>query len=210
MTNMVAAGISFFATEDSMKAQSDALDRNAKVADFNAATTEEQSRASDQALGRSIASTNGKMVAAYAGSGVDTSQGSPSEVLADSIRRGVLDRATNKWNYTMQQNNYLGQAAADRLDARNIRHAAIVAASSAALASFNGGSGGTGNLGQPQQGSGATMGNNTSSSILNGSSWGGDVNSVGGGDYGYLGAGSSTYQGGNSMFGGSTSSEWSS
>ena len=157
MTNIASAAISFFATEDGEIAKSDALKHNAQVADFNADTTHQQGIASDQALDRDIRATQGRMSAAYAGSGVDTSQGSPLTVLADSIRKGVLDRATNKWNFAMQESNYRSEAAADRLDARNVRHAAIVKATSASLASFNGGNGGTGSLGEPQ---GGTSGSN--------------------------------------------------
>lgn len=192
MTNIAAAAISFFATEDSEIAKSDALKHNAQVADFNADTAHQQGLASDQALDRDIRATQGKMMASYGASGVDSSTGSPLTVLADSIRKGVLDRATNKWNFDMQESNYRNEAAGDRLDARNVRHAAIVAASSAGLASFMGGNGGTGNLGQPQTGEGAnSMGNNymwsngnslTGGTYTGGSSWGGG-NSLTGGEY---------------------------
>lgn len=192
MTNIAAGAISFFATEDSEIAKSDALKHNAQVADFNADTVHQQGLASDQALDRDIRATQGKMMAAYGGSGVDTSTGSPLVVLADSIRRGVLDRATNKWNFTMQESNYRNEAAGDRLDARNVRHAAIVAASSAGLASFNGGNGGTDNLGQPQSGAASNTAGNymwsngnslTGGTYTGGSSWGSGNSLTGEGEY---------------------------
>lgn len=191
MTNIAAAGVSFFSTEDAEIAKADALDHNAQVADFNADTIHQQGIASDQALDRDIRATQGKMMASYGASGVDTSTGSPLIVLADSIRRGVLDKATNKWNFTMQETNQRNEASALRLDARNVRHAAIVKAVSAGLASFNGGNGGTGGLGESGSVAGDVNGGNnmwqggnslTGGTYTGGSSWGGG-NSLSGGDY---------------------------
>lgn len=204
MTNIAAAGVSFFSTEDAEIAKADALDHNAQVADFNANTIHQQGLASDQALDRDIRATQGKMMAAYGGSGVDSSQGSPLTVLADSIRRGVLDKATNKWNFDVQETNQRNQAASLRLDARNVRHAAIVKAVSAGLASFNGGNGGTGGLGE----SGSVSGNVNGGSNMMWQSG----NSLTGGTY----TGGSNWGGGNSLSGettytgpGSTSTDWS-
>ena len=191
MTNIAAAGVSFFSTEDAEIAKADALDHNAQVADFNADTIHQQGQASDQALDRDIRATQGRMMAAYGGSGVDSSTGSPLTVLADSIRRGVLDKATNKWNFTMQETNQRNEAAALRLDARNVRHAAIVKAVSAGLASFNGGNGGTGGLGESGSVAGDVNGGNnmwqsgnslTGGTYTGGSSWG-SGNSLSGGEY---------------------------
>lgn len=191
MANYAAAGISFFSTEDAELSKSQALDHNAKVADFNADTIHQQGLASDQALDRDIRATQGKEMAAYGGSGVDTSQGSPLTVLADSIRRGVLDQATNKWNFTMQETSQRNQAASLRLDARNVRHAAIVKSLSAGLASFMGGNGGTGNLGESGSLSGGDVGGGSNNM------WSGG-NSLTGGTY----TGASSWGSGNSLTGG--------
>lgn len=207
MTNIAAAGVSFFSTEDAEIAKADALDHNAQVADFNADTIHQQGLASDQALDRDIRATQGKMMAAYGGSGVDSSTGSPLTVLADSIRRGVLDKATNKWNFDMQETNQRNQAEALRLDARNVRHAAIVKSVSAGLASFNGGNGGVGNLGESGSTSGGDNGGTMWSS--NNNMWQGG-NSLSGGTY----TGASSWGGGSSLTGGnytgsqSMSTDW--
>jgi len=150
MTNMVAAGISFFGTEHSISDQIDANKHNAQVADFNADTVDQQGQASDQALERDIRATQGSMRASYGGSGV-TMDGSPAEVMADSIRRGVLDRATNKYNYDTQARNYRNQADSYRLLAHNMKRTQFMTALAAGLASFNGGNGGMGNAGQTAQ-----------------------------------------------------------
>lgn len=151
-SNYTAAGISLGTTEDAMIAKGDALKHDAMVAENNAATVRQQGAASDQALERDINATLGTMRAAYGGSGVDASQGSPLEVLGDSIRRGVLDRATNKYNYAIQEKNYTDQAAALRLEAKNVKRAAWPTALSASLTSLNGGAGGTGGMGTTQGG----------------------------------------------------------
>lgn len=178
-SNYAAAGISLGTTEDAMIAKGDAYKHDAMVAENNADTVKQQSAASDQALQRDIASTLGTMRAGYGGSGVDTSQGSPLDVLGDSIRRGVLDRATNKYNYAIQEKNYLDQATALRLEAKNTKRAAWPTALSASLASLNGGNGGTGDLGHSP----------SNYSVLGSNQWSGG-NSLTGGTY--TGTGSQT------------------
>lgn len=150
MTNMVAAGISFFGTEHAISDQIDANKHNAQVADYNAETVKQQGEASDQALDRNIRATQGAMEASYGGSGVAMS-GSPAEVMADSIRKGVLDRATNKYNFDTQARNFSNQAAGYRLLAHNMKRTQFMTALAAGLASFNGGNGGMGNAGQTAQ-----------------------------------------------------------
>jgi hypothetical protein len=210
MTNMVAAGISFFGTEHAISDQIDAYKHDADVSDFNAATTKQQGEASDQALDRNIRATQGSMEAAYGGSGV-TMDGSPLVVMADSIRRGVLDRATNKYNFDTQARNYTNQATGYRLLAHNIKRTQFMTSLSAGLASFNGGNGGMGNVGSTGQTHDTyNLGGNTSSFSSDMNSVGGNTSSfmtdmnhaggVSGGDYGYLGSGNNTgYYGGNSL-----------
>ena len=147
MTNIAAAGISFFGTEHSITDEIAATKHNADVADYNAQTTEQQGEAAGQALDRNIRATQGAMEASYGGSGV-TMSGSPLLVMADSIRRGVLDRATSQYNYDTQARNFRNEAANDRLLAHNMKRTQFVTALAAGLASFNGGNGGMGKPGQ--------------------------------------------------------------
>lgn len=150
MTNFAAAGISFFGTEHAISDQIAAYKHDAQVDDFNAATTRQQEEASDQSLGRDINAKLGTMTAAYAGSGVQM-QGSPVDVLADSIRKGVLDRASNRYNYETTARNYESDATNKRLLAHNIQRTQFMTAASAGLASFGGGNGGMGNAGSTGQ-----------------------------------------------------------
>ncbi|WP_158885173.1 hypothetical protein [Rhodanobacter sp. L36] len=217
MTNYVAAGISFFGTEHAISDQIAADKHDAQVAQFNADTTLQQGQAADQAMARDIASTQGKMAAGYSGSGV-TMDGSPNAALADSIRRGVLDRSTQAYNYNNTALNYMKQKASLLLLAHNTQRTQFATASAAGLASFGGGNGGMDNAGQNSSGNDTyNLGGNNSSFSSDMSSVGGnsssfmnDMNSAGGisgdsgGDYGYLGSGNSTgyYSGGNSLTGG--------
>lgn len=201
MTNIAAGCISFFSTEDAELAKSEALDHNAKVADFNAAAVHEQGIAAGEQLGRDIRKTQGTMATAYGGSGVDGSQGSATEVMADSIRRGVLDQASSKYNFDVKELDFKNEATGLRLDARNTRHAAIVKATSAGLSSFMGGNGGTGGLGE----SGSTTGDNNGGSSM----WQGG-NSLTGGTYTGSGSTSTSWGGQGSGWGtsSSTSGGW--
>jgi|GEM_PF-6871762 len=196
MTNIASAAISFFTTEDAAIAQSDAYKHDSKVAAINADTTRQQGEASDQALERDINATLGTMRASYGGSGVDASQGSPMDVLADSIRRGVLDRATNKYNYEVQASNYDAQSAQLKLQAKNAKRAGPALAASASLTSFNFGNGGTGGLG--------TAGQTTGSY----SQWSGG-NSLTGGTYNGVGSTSTGWAGDSGVRNGdNTSTDW--
>lgn len=216
MTNMVAAGISFFGTEHAISDQIAAEKHDAQVAQFNADTTRQQGVASDEALARNIDATQGRMKAAYGGSGVASDQGSPNEVLADSIRRGVLDRSTNHYNFENTALNYEKQKASLLLLAHNTQRTQFMTSLSAGLASFSGGNGGMGGAGTTGQTHDTyDLGGNKgsfSSDMSSTGGWGsssfmGDMNSVGGGDYGTLGSGNSTgYYGGNSL--GSGTSGW--
>lgn len=150
MTNFAAAGISFFGTEHAISDQIEAYKHDAQVDDFNAATTRQQEEASDQSLGRDINAKLGTMSASYAGSGVQMS-GSPMDVLADSIRKGVLDRASNRYNYETTARNYESDATGKRLLAHNIQRTQFMAAASAGLASFSGSNGGMGGAGTTGQ-----------------------------------------------------------
>lgn len=196
-SNYAAAGISLGTTEDAMIAQGDAYKHDAIVAENNAKTVDQQGVASDQALERDINATLGTMRASYGGSGVDSSQGSPLDVLGDSIRKGVLDRATNKYNYDVQAKNYTDQATALRLQAKNVKRAAWPTALSASLTSLNGGNGGTGGLGTSQSGGVQPLGG--------ASQWSGG-NSLTGGTYTGAGSLSTDWAGSNSTWGGEDSS----
>lgn len=190
MTNMVAAGISFFGTEHAISDQIDAYKHDAQVADYNADTVKQQGEASDQALDRDIRTTQGAMEASYGGSGV-TMSGSPALVMADSIRKGVLDRATNKYNFDTQARNFSNQATGYRLLAHNIKRTQFMTALSAGLASFSGGNGGMGGAGTTGQT------NDTSVGASNNNMWQ-SGNSLTGGSY----TGGSDWGGGNSLTGG--------
>lgn len=200
MTNMVAAGISFFGTEHAISDQIDAYKHDAQVADYNAATVKQQGEASDESLDRNIRVTQGTMEASYGGSGV-TMSGSPLAVMADSIRKGVLDRATNKYNYDTQARNYTNQATGYRLLAHNIKRTQFMTSLSAGLASFSGGNGGMGGAG--------TTGQTNDTSVGANNMWQ-NGNSLSGGTY----TGESNWGGGNSLTGGtytgsgSTSTSW--
>src|SRR5690348_7257766 len=214
MTNYVAAGISFFGTEHAISDKIEAEKHDAQVAQNNADTTRLQGQASDQAMERDINATQGRMRVGYGGSGVRSDQGSPNEALADSIRRGTLDRATNKYNFENTALNYEKQKASLLLLAHNTKRTQFATASAAGLASFGGGNGGMGNAGQNSMGNDTyNLGGNTSSFNSDMNSTGGntssfmnDMNSAGGvtgGDYGYRGPGNNSgYHGGTSMRGG--------
>lgn len=104
---------------------------NADLADKNAAITAQQGEAARQTQQRTAERTIGTMVANYGASGVQSDNGSPMDVLADSLRMATLDSLTTQYNYALKAKNFTDQAALNRLNAANGAAAAGVYASAA-------------------------------------------------------------------------------
>lgn len=101
------------------QAQANAADYNAQVDSINKGLAlQDQSRQSYLAQGRAIAG--------YGASGVQTSSGSPVDVLADSVAQSVLDRAKISYNYDSRIN-------LDRAQADNYRTSSLLNAAGAGL-----------------------------------------------------------------------------
>lgn len=104
---------------------------NANLADQNAAITREQEKAAVEAQQRTTARDIGRIIAAYGASGVQSDNGSPMDVLADSARVAELDKLTLQYNYELKARDYENQASLDRMNAANGLTASTTYASSA-------------------------------------------------------------------------------
>lgn len=111
---------------------------NANLADQNAAITREQKDAAVEAQQRQTARSLGSIIAAYGASGVQSDNGSPLDVLADSARVAELDKLTTQYNYELKARDYENQAALDRMNAANGLAASTTYASAAGNYSTSG------------------------------------------------------------------------
>lgn len=104
---------------------------NAQIAEQNAAIQREQEKTAVEAQQRTAARVMGSIVAGYGASGVQSDNGSPMDVLADSARTAELDKLTIQYNYELKARDYENQAALDRMNAANGMAASTTYASSA-------------------------------------------------------------------------------
>lgn len=134
MVLMVAsAAVSAVGAVRSSQAQAAASDYNAQVARQNAQIAEAQGNAAAEAHSRDAQRKMGAAVAAYGAAGVDTSSGSPSDVLADSARSAALDNLTIKYNAKLRAMGLEQQATLDNMSAANSRQAGVINATSSLL-----------------------------------------------------------------------------
>lgn len=137
------------------QAASAAADYNAAVSSQNAQIAEAQGEAAAQAHQRDTQRRIGAMVAAYGASGVQGADGSPADVLADSVRSATLDNLTLKYNYKLRALGYQNQSQLDQFNSKTAMEGGYWSAASSLIsggskvASFYGASpnsGSTGNL----------------------------------------------------------------
>jgi hypothetical protein len=92
------------------QAASQAANYNSQLATQNAGIAAAQGEAAAQAQSRDSQRRIGAETAAYGASGVQMSDGSPADVLADSARSAALDNLTVKYNYQLRGMGYQNQA----------------------------------------------------------------------------------------------------
>lgn len=110
------------------QAAANAENYNAQVAEQNAQIAESQGQAAGEAQKRESQRRMGAALAAYGAAGVSTSDGSPTEVLAESARMAELDNLTLKYNYRLKGLGYANQAELSRANAVNSRTAGYLSA----------------------------------------------------------------------------------
>lgn len=128
-----AAAVSAVGAIQQGKAASDAANYNAEIARQNAAQTEAQAEAADQALKRTQEQRMGAAIAEIGAAGVGGSSGSPLDVLTESARQATLDRLTQRYNYRLKALGYRDQADLDAANASNYKTAGYFNANAAVL-----------------------------------------------------------------------------
>ena len=116
------------------QAASDAATYNSQVAQINAQVADSQSIAASEAQGRDAQRRIGAATAAFGASGVQLSDGSASDVLAESARNAALDNLTLKYNYKLKRMGLLDQAGLEAANAKNASAAGYLSAAGAVAA----------------------------------------------------------------------------
>lgn len=120
------AAVSTVAAVRQGQAAANAAQFNSDVALRNAAISDAQGQAAVEAQQRDAQRRIGSAVAAYGASGVQLSEGSPTDVLAESARMAALDAATLRYNYRLKGLGLQTQASLDSANASNSRTAAVL------------------------------------------------------------------------------------
>ncbi len=110
------------------QAAAGAANYNSQVAQQNASIADSQSIAASEAQSRDAQRRIGAATAAYGASGVQMSDGSPADVLADSARSAALDNLTLKYNYGLKRIGALDQAGLDSANSKNASAAGYLSA----------------------------------------------------------------------------------
>lgn len=118
---ITAAGVSTVGSLIKGESQAAANDYNASIARQNALIAQQQGAAAVQAQQRDAARTIGRAIANYGASGVQVDQGSPMDVLAESVRNAELDKLNIQYNYALKAQGYTQQAQLDTMGAKTSR-----------------------------------------------------------------------------------------
>ena len=104
------------------EAQAQALEQNAKIAEFQAHDAIERGGQDELRLRRSLAIQQGAARAAMGASGIDIDSGSMQNVINQSIQEGEHDAEAIKFNAARERWGYLSQAANYRAQAQTARN----------------------------------------------------------------------------------------
>ncbi|TCI13140.1 hypothetical protein EZM97_07530 [Dyella soli] len=197
--------MSFAGTMEAARAERDNYRYQEQVAKDNADSIQQQGDAAVESQQRKFQQVFGSMTAAYGGTGVDTTMGSPLNVLTDAIKQGTLDKLSTQYNFTVAKQQQLEQARLYRIGAKNAINAGWFNAQANAVSGM-GGQMNTGGYGQKTApyafgGNSLTPGSEYTGTGSLSTHWGGDGSAATGSFNGLDGSG--TYTGY-----GSTSTSW--
>lgn len=109
----------------------DAADYNAQIAQQNATIAQQQGAAAQAAHDKRARLQLGQMVANYGASGVDSGQGSPLDVLQDSVATAKLDNLTIGYNYALRARGFQNEAGLNQMRASNASSSGVLGAAGA-------------------------------------------------------------------------------
>jgi hypothetical protein len=117
----IAAAISAAGAVQQGQAQAASATYNAQVAEKNSQIAKAQGAAAAEMQSRDAQRRMGAAIASFGASGVDVGVGSPTDVLAESVRNSTLDALTLKYNYDLKAMGFSDQANLNTMSASNAK-----------------------------------------------------------------------------------------
>lgn len=115
----------------SASASRDAANYNASIAQQNATISQQQGATAQEKQDRAARKQIGLMVANYGASGVDSSQGSPMDMLQESVRNAKLDNLMIGYNYNLRARGFENEANLYEMRAANASTSGVLGAAGA-------------------------------------------------------------------------------
>ena len=119
--NLLGSGISAYGQYQSGRQAESAYNYNASLAEQNATVVRQSQQLTEYQKKKNLEAQVGHQIAQYAGSGVDVNTGSPIDVMTDTLSKGYLDIAIDKYNAELSARGYESEAAMKRYEGKQIR-----------------------------------------------------------------------------------------
>lgn len=125
---LVAAGISAFGTYQQGQQAAGAYGQNAAIALEQAKATRTRAELSTFQKQKNLESAIGQQRSQYAAAGVSVLVGSPVDVMVDTLSKGYLDQAIDRYNNEVAARGFESEAAMDRYKAKQVKRESLLKA----------------------------------------------------------------------------------
>lgn len=119
--DLLGTGISAFGAFQTGNQAKGAYDYNASLADQNAEQIKHSNELTEYQKKKNLEAHVGMQAAQYAGSGIDVNTGSPIDVMTDTLSKGYLDIAIDKYNAELAQRGYQSDAEMKRAEGSAVK-----------------------------------------------------------------------------------------
>lgn len=144
---IAAKGVQAYGQYKAGKAEKTAYNYNADIEQQKADVTRQASQLYEFQATKNLQALIGNQRTQYAASGIDVTGGSPIEVMTDTLSKGYLDIAIQKYNYETAARGFESQSVMDRYAGKQKEKLAnaqaissLLSAGGDAASSFSGGS----------------------------------------------------------------------
>ncbi len=131
------------ATAAAANYQAQVNENNAIIANRNAEDARKRGAVAEEEHRRKVSALQGRQTAVMSANGVDTTSGSPLDILADTAQMGELDALTIRGNadreakgYEAQSMNFRAESGLNRMQAKSAKAAGTIGAVGAVVSGF--------------------------------------------------------------------------
>ena len=134
--SLIGTAMSAVGMLSNASAQSSASNYNAQINQQNAVIAQQQGAAAQAEHDKQARLQIGQMAANYGASGVDSGQGSPLDVLQDSVKTAKLDNLMIGYNYDLRARGFQNSAALDSARASSASTSGLLGAAGAVASGY--------------------------------------------------------------------------